>query len=136
MVLLLLMLAIFAKSVEERYELRPDPPADFVSAVTRNYPASQLVVEEYWGKTRNTLSRYEHGQELPANPPTNLIGQDSHMTKRQQLALEQELWGQIRMIWIDPASWRKHYRLDLGWVTRTIRNAGSRIEASLPTFGR
>src|SRR5215469_12676490 len=134
MIGLLLMLAIFAKSVEARYELRSDPPADFAAVVSRNYSASQLMTEQYWQKTRNVLSRYEYGQELPVTPPAGFIAQDSHLTKRQQVAMEQDLWKQVRMMWMDTGSWQKHYHLDFSWVTKMIRSAGSRIEASLPTL--
>lgn len=132
-VLLLLVLALLAKSLAPRYELRSDAPPDF-AAVGREYRIPQDLVDRYWEKTRELLSAYEYGQLLPINPPAGFAVSDSQHTKAQQAGLEKELWKQVRIMWADPGNWTKRYNLDLGWVPNTIRSIGNRIGEALPTL--
>ncbi|MDE3104882.1 MAG: hypothetical protein KGK08_06885 [Acidobacteriota bacterium] len=133
--LALIAFAVFAyEAVTVSYQRSPRPPAEFVNIVTSTVVDREQIAEEYWQSAAVLEATYPHLTELPALAPASFQSPTAlaRLSATQRDLLTQQLWKQLRVLWLKPTTWQRTFTFDGNWVTNMVRSLSNLLEKYVP----
>jgi hypothetical protein len=129
LLILVLPLALVAYlSTRPTYQLKDEPPAEFLRPQA-NWSADRQAAEEqlaraYWKCAVESIQwRYAYAQNLPSDPlPEFTVRETDLRGLRTEDAATARVryWQRLRQVWLRPHAWRTNYGWSFAWVTNLL----------------